>query len=518
MSNSENNKRIFKNTLALYFRQIITMFVSLYTSRIVLQTLGVVDYGLNDVVGGVVAMLSFLTGSLSGTTQRFLSVELGKSNFIKMKQVFANSLSLHIILILLVIIIAETFGLWFLKNKLVIPPERANAAFLVYQFSVMSFSIGVFFAPFDGAIRTHEKFDFYARMSIFDVVARLVIVYLLTILPYDKLIAVSFMGMCVEIVGRIIVYVYCHKNFEECRIKFSWIKDDIRQLSGYNLYSTIGLASYIFRFYGLNIILNLYYGPVMNAAQGIANSVYAALSSFSDNAALATQPQIIMSYGQNNRQRLWDLISTSSRLYFYLLLILILPFVLETNTVLYIWLGNCPEYTPIFIKLFLLEALARVLGHPISFANTAVGKLRPVVINTVGCRLFILLFAVFIGANKLSPVYIYVFIVIIQVLLVNVVPVIIVLKIQIGFSLRDYFTDVVLSIMKTCLFTVSIPVILHYFLSKSIFSSCIVGVSTFMWSAIIVFFIGLKHHEKRMIVNRLPPSLLNILKIKPNLQ
>ena len=506
---SENNKKIIKNTLALYLRQIITMIVSLYTSRIVLQTLGVTDYGINDVVGGTVAMLSLLTASLAVTTQRFLSVEIGKNDFTKLKQIFANSLTLHIVFILLTIIVAETLGLWFIKNKLILPPERTYAAFCAYQFSVISFSIGVFFAPFDGAIRAHEKFEFYAKMSVFDVVMRLVIVFFLVHMSYDNLIALSFMGMCVVIVGRIIVYIYCHRNFEECRIKLSWAKDCIRQLFGYNAYSIIGTASFLIRFYGLNVVLNLYYGPVLNAAQGIASSVYAALSSFSDNAAVATQPQIIMSYTQNNRQRLWTLITTSSRLYFYLLLILTLPFILEINTVLYIWLGTYPEYAPIFVQLFLLEAVQRVLGHPITHANSAVGKLRAITINGIVCRLLILFLAMLMGIYKFSPIYIYVSALILQGISF-IVSILIVLKIQLDFSLRKYLTDTIFPITKTAIFSIILPLPMHYFLSKSILSSCVVGIFTLIWSVVIVFYIGLKTDEKQMIIHRVSLLLHNM--------
>jgi len=510
MSNHENNKKIAKNTLALYFRQIITMFVSLFTSRVILQTLGVTDFGINSVVSGMVGMLSFLTNSLSGTTQRFLNVEMGKNNTTELKKIFSNSLSLHIIFILLLVIIAETLGLWFLKNKLVIPPERMDAAFWVYQLSIISFSVAVFFAPFDGAIRAHERFGFYAKMSIFDVVMKLVVVYLLVISPYDKLVALSFMYMCVSIIGRVIVYIFCRKNFEECRIKLSWVKTNIRELFGFNFYALINGLSFTIRFYGINIVLNLYYGPIMNAAQGIANTVYAAISSFSDNAAFATQPQIIMSYAKNDRERLWTLITKSSQLYFYLLLILTLPFILEIDTALYLWLGNYPEYTSIFAQLFLLEILQRVLAHPITFANLAVGKLRAMTIKSIICRLLILLFAVFVGINKLSPTYIYVFALILQSIDLFIT-VIIVLKVQLGFSVRKYFTDVILPISKVSLLAISAPVVLHYLYSKSTMSSLGVVLFTLIWSAAVVFYAGLNQQEKIMIANKLPVFLRKAL-------
>jgi O-antigen/teichoic acid export membrane protein len=503
MSHSESNKRILKNTLALYFRQIITMAVTLFTSRIILQTLGVTDYGINNVVGGVVAMLSFLTSSLSDTTQRFLNVEIGKNNYSDLKAIFSNSLSLHVIFILIVVILAETVGLWFVRNRLVIPPERADAAFWVYQFSIIMFSESVFFAPFEGAIKSHEKFSFYAKMSIFDVVGKLAVVFLLFVLPFDKLIAYSLLYTCVKIIGRIIIFIYCRKHFEECRIKFSWSKDFIQRLLGFNFYRIIDSVSYIIKSQGMNVVLNMYYGPVLNAAQGIASTVNSALSSFSSNAATATQPQIIVSYTQNDRQRLWSLITKSSRLYFYLLLVLVLPFFLEINTALYFWLGEYPEYAAIFTRLFLLEALQRVLSIPLGTANSAVGKLRFMTIRGIVCRLLIILSSIWIGVHELSPIYIYVTALVIQGLDFFLC-VFIVMKMQLRFSLRKYFSNVILPISKSGLLAASLPVILHYFFSKSILSSCGVGVLTLIWSMTIVFFVGLNKQEQKMILNKLP--------------
>lgn len=513
MSHSESNKRILKNTLALYSRQLITMAVSLFTSRVILQTLGVTDYGINNVVGGVVSMLSFLTGSLSGTTQRFLNVELGKNNPSELKRIFSNSLSLFLIFISIVIILAETVGLWFVKNKLVIPPERADAAFWVYQFSIISFSVTVFFTPFNGAIKAHEKFSFYAKMSIFDVTAKLVVTYMLLLFSFDKLITFSFLHTCVVIIAQIIRYIYCRKNFEECRIKLSWVKESVRRLIGYNAYKIADSISHILRFQAMNVVLNLYYGPILNTAQGVANNVNNALSSFASNAATATEPQIIVSYTQNNKQRLWALITKSSRLYFYLLLILVLPFLLEIDTALYLWLGIIPEYAPVFTRLFLLEALQRVLSYPLGAANSAVGKLRFMTIRGIVCRLLIIVSAILIGLRKLSPVYIF-----LSALLIQGVDfflcVYIVIKMQLGFSLKKYFMTIIIPISKISLLAASLPVILHYFLSRSILSSCVVGVVTVMWSAIIIFFVGLYENEKQMIIKRFQSFIGKIFKVR----
>ena len=510
---NEKNKLIVKNTLALYFRQIIILFVSLYTSRIVLNTLGITDYGIHNVVSGVIGMLSFMTGSLSETTQRFLSVELGKNDINKLKHIFSNSLLLHVFFILITLILAETIGLWFLKHKLIIPDDRLYASYWVYQFSMVSFIISVFFAPFEGSLRAHENFSFYAKLSVIEAILKLLIAFLILYSSYDKLITYSFLLMCVILINKLILYIYCFKHFKECRIRFSLFKESIRPLLGYNIYMIINSIIAIIRHQGLNLVLNFYYGPALNAAQGIANQIYSTLSSFTNNAALATQPQIIMSYTQNDRQRLWSLIEKSSRLFFYLSLIISLPFILEIHTVLYIWLGNYPDYTPVFTRLFLVENLFHAFMIPIMFANTAVGRLMPVTISSFICRLFILLFAVYTGINGFSPTNIYISVIIFQGIHL-IIFAIIVLKFMLFFPLRIYFKDVIFPIVKISIIVFSVPSVLHYFLSQSILSSCLIGIFSLIWSALMVFLIGLKTNEKIIILNKISSFIIKTFKIR----
>lgn len=510
-SYSEDNKRILKNIIALYLRQIITMLVALFTSRVIFRTLGEEDFGINNIVGGIVVMMSFLTNSLSGTTQRFLNVELGKGDKVKLKQVFANSLSLHVILILLILILAETAGLWFLKNKLVIPHERMNAAFWVYQFSVISFTVNVFSAPFLGAIRAHEKFDFYAKLAIYDVVMMLVIAYMIMYVSYDKLIVYAFLGGCGIIIGKIIMYIYCYVNFEECRLKFSICKDGIKDLLGYNAYALIMNITLIANNKTLDFVLNIFHGPILNAAQGIATQVYNALSMFSINAMLATTPQIIKSYAQDDRQRLYSLITRSSKLYLFLTIILTLPFILEIDTALHLWLGKYPEYAAVFTRILLLEVLLLVLLTPIDHANNAVGKLRPNTINVTTVRLLFIASAIFMGMKGLSPVYIYYFKLVFNAISV-LISMIIVLKHQLKFSLYKYFIDVILPSAKTGVIVVSLPVAAHIFFSKTIILSCVVGIFTFCWSIIVIFFVGLNRDERQMVINKFTPLLRNRFK------
>ena len=509
-SYAEANKRILKNTLALYSRQLFTMFVALFTSRILLRTLGEEDFGINNVVGGIVAMLSFLSTSLSSTTQRFISVELGKGDNEKLKRIFSNSLSLYALLVLLIVILAETVGLWFLQNKLNIPHERAYSAFWVYQFSIISFSVTVFIIPFNGVIRAYENFSFYAKMGIFDVSTTLIVTFLIVYLSYDKLIIYSFLVMCVIIIGRTIVYIYCYRHYKECRIKFSFDRNNIRNLIGYNAYVLIDNIASVAQKNGLSFVLNIFYGPILNAAQGIANQVNNALSMFSLNALGVTGPQVVKSYVQNDINRVWNLTTQSSRLYFYLSLIVVLPFILEIDTALHLWLGTYPEYTAVFTQLFLLIQLIWPIVIPIKQVNDAVGKLRAFTINVSCCRLLTIGLAFFVGSKGISPVYIYLSMLLFDIISA-IISLIIVLKFNLKIWLYNYYTEVTLPIIKTIVFVVFIPVVAHYLLSETILSSCAVGLFTLIWSLLIVFIVGLYRNEKQMIINKLPALLRNRL-------
>ena len=458
-------------------------------------------------------MLSFLSTSLSTTTQRFISFELGKDNKEKLKQVFTNSLSMYTVLIIFIVIFAETVGLWFLQNKLVIPQERVNAAFWVYQFSVISFAVSLFVIPFTGVIRAYENFGFYAKMGVFDVVITLIVTCLIVYLSYDKLIMYAFLVMCGIIIGRIIICIYCYRHYKECRIKFSFDKDGIRNLLGYNVYMLINNIIFVAQKKTLSFVLNICYGPYLNAAQGIANQINNALSTFSLNALTVTGPQIVKSYAQNDMKRLWNLITQSSRLYFYLSLILALPFILEIDTALHLWLGIYPEYTADFARILLLIQLIWPLTIPIKQANDAVGKLRAQTINVSCCRLLAIVLVIFVGTKGMSPVYIY-----LSLLISDAISTIITLIIVLGFQLKtplyNYYKDVTLPIIKTIVLVVSLPVAAHYFFSSTILSSCAVGLFTFTWSVIIVFIIGLYKNEKQMIINKLPASLRNKLNVR----
>lgn len=305
---SDNNKRIAKNTMLLYFRMIFIMVISLFTSRINLQSLGVENFGIYNVVGGVVAMFSVFSGSLSVSISRFITYELGKGNQEKLKKVFSTAVSIQIFLAVCITILAEIIGIWFLNNKMNIPADRLNAANWVMHFSILAFAVNLISVPYNAAIIAHEKMGAFAYVSVFEVVAKLGITYYLFISPFDKLKTYAVLLFALSIALRLIYGVYCKRNFQECSYHFILDRDLIKQMTGFAGWSLFGLVAYSGYNYGLNILLNLFFGPVVNAARGIAFQVQNAVQGFSNNFQMALNPQIIKSYAQNDLKRMHQLI------------------------------------------------------------------------------------------------------------------------------------------------------------------------------------------------------------------
>lgn len=374
---SENNKRIAKNTMFLYIRMAVIMLVQLYTSRVILQTLGVEDYGIYNIVGAVVVSLSFITGPLSSATQRFLSFELGKKNTGRIKDIFSMSLIVYAILSLLILILAETIGLWFLNNKMEIPPERLYAANWVFQCSILTFIINILNTPFNSAIIAYEKMSFYAYISIFEALARLAVVYFLLLTSSDKLIVYGILIVAVTLSVTTLYKFYCRKYIKD--IQIHWVKDKqlLKQLLSFSGWSMVNSIANISADQGLNMLLNIFFGVTVNAAMGIANQVSAAINQFVINFQTAFRPQIIKSYAENDIKYLYRLICRSSKFSFLLLFFVICPILFKTDFILNLWLGeNVPLYTTNFCRLILIHALIESLSAPLWIAVQATGKIK----------------------------------------------------------------------------------------------------------------------------------------------
>ena len=354
-SHTENTKRIAKNTLMLYGRMLFSMVVSLYTSRVVLGALGVEDYGIYNVVGGIVAMLDFLNGSMSGATSRFMTYELGRGELNRQKDTFASAMIIHVGISLFVLFFAETIGLWFLENKLVIPDNRMVAARVVYQLSIVSAVLAITQVPYNACLTAHEKFDVYAYFSIIGITLRLLIVFLLRIGNFDKLIQYSVLSVCVSFTMICVYRVYCIKHFEEARFTFVWKKDVLKPMLGFSGWDLFGNLSVMARTTGVNMLMNIFHGPLFNAAVGIATQVQGAISNLANNIVTASRPQIIKQYASDNIDEMFGIVITMTKLAFVLLAVFTIPIISEIDFILQLWLGNnVPEYAGVFCIYTLL--------------------------------------------------------------------------------------------------------------------------------------------------------------------
>lgn len=374
---TSNNKRIAKNTIYLYFRMLITMVVGLYTSRVVLNTLGVEDYGINNVVGGVIAMFSLISASISGSIGRFLTFELGRGNMDALKKVFSTSVTIQIILSIIIVVIAEIVGIWFLNNKLQIPADRMYAAHWVFHCSIISFVIGLISLPYNASIISHEKMNVFAYMSILETILKLVIVYMLVISPFDKLITFSILGVAVSIIIRLIYGWYCKRNFEECTYNFSLNKKLFKEMFSFAGWELFGSSAGILRENGSSILINIFTkSTIANAAAGIAGTLTSVISGFVSNFTMAFSPQITKFYASQKFEDLIKLIYMGCKFSPYMMLVLAMPIFFNTKYILMLWLGNVPDHTVNFVVITILFMFNELISRPLITAKLATGKIR----------------------------------------------------------------------------------------------------------------------------------------------
>lgn len=373
---SADNKRIAKNTLLLYFRQILVMLVGLFTVRIVLKTLGAEDYGINSVVAGAVTMFGFLTGAMATASQRFFSYNIGLNNEEKLKKIFSVTLTIYGLIALSIVILAETIGLWFVNTKLNIPIGRISAARWIYQFSILSFVISIMSAPYMAAIIAHENMSIYAKVSILEAVLKLLIVYVLTLLPCDKLILYGLLLLTVAFINTSVYTFFCTRNYKECHFQFCWDTLMLKEIAGFSFWNLFGNIAWIIKNQGIAFLLNIFFGPILNAAQNIASQVRSITSTFSSNFTTAVRPQIIKQYAVQEYDKMFKLTFQSCKFSFYLMLILVLPLLFNLDFLLNIWLSEVPLHAAMFSKLLLIETLFDTMSTPMAAVNQATGRIR----------------------------------------------------------------------------------------------------------------------------------------------
>ncbi len=373
---SDSNKRIAKNTLALYLRMLLSVVVSLYTSRVVLQVLGVSDYGVYGVVGGVVGMFGFLNSAMSSATSRFLNFAMGKGDEAELKDTFNGALLIHLGIAIVVVLIAETVGLWLLCNKIVIPEGRMQAAHVVYQCSVFGSFLSITQVPYSAVIVAHEKMDIYAYIELLNVGLKLAIVYLITIAVWDKLIVYSLLMLSVSVLIIFIYRFYCIRNYKESHIHLTFNKTIIKPMMGFSVWNMLASCGYSLRVYGSNIVLNMFFGTIVNAAGGIAATVQSVLMGFAGNITTAARPQIITTYATGNFQRMNTLILSVVRLNLFLVGLVTIPVFINAPYILKLWLGNIPEYCVDFCRLMLMVIFITGVSHVVTIGIEASGNIR----------------------------------------------------------------------------------------------------------------------------------------------
>jgi len=500
-SNSQNNKRIAKNTLMLYFRMILTMLVSLYTSRVVLNTLGVEDFGIYNVVGGFVTMFGFLNSAMASATQRFLSFEIGKGDRDQLRNVFSMSVNIHFLIAFIIFILAETVGLWFVNTQLTIPAGRMGAAQWVYQFSILAMMVYMVSVPYNAMIIAQERMSIFAWVSIAEVSLKLFIVFMLQWFGFDKLKFYAVLTFGVSLIIRFIYGFYCSKHFKESKFRYYWNKPLFKTLINYAGWNLWGNIASVLKDQGVNVLLNMFFGPVINAARGIAYQVSSAVNQFVANFQMAMNPQIIKSYASDDLKYMHQLIFRGAKYSFFLLFTLSLPILLETDQILKLWLKTVPEYTVIFTRLVIINVLIDCISGPLMTAAQASGKIKLyqsivgglLILNLPVSYLFLKL-----GFQPQVTMYISIGISIIALTLRSLI-----LKNLIKLKLDEFFYQVILKIIVVSFTTVVIPLLFYIFMDTSIYRLIIVSSTAIVSSLIVIFFLGLSSNEKSYFINGL---------------
>lgn len=365
-----------KNAMILYFRMLLIMAVSLYTTRIVLQTLGIDDFGIYSVVAGFVTILGFLNGAMSSATQRFLAFELGKPGKKNIKGIFSMSMNIHILIALVVLILGETIGLWFFQNKMTIPIDRVNAAIWVFHLSLLSSIVTIISVPYNALIIAHEKMEVFGWISIIDVFLKLIIVFILVFLGVDKLILYSVLSLFVVFIIFIIYNRYCRLTFPESIFRFYWDPQIFKKMFSYTSWNLWGNIAAVMSTQGVNVLLNIFFGPSINAARAISMQVSGALNSFVQNLQVAVNPQIIKSYAAQELQYMYNLVCYGAKYNFFILLFLSAPVLINTEIILNIWLGTVPKETYILLKLIIINILVDSISAPLITLAQATGRIK----------------------------------------------------------------------------------------------------------------------------------------------
>lgn len=501
MQDVSNNSRITKNTIFLYLRMILLLGVSLYTSRVVLATLGIEDYGIYNVVGGIVSMFTFINMAMGNASSRFITYALGKGDKDKLKAVFNTTVIVHLGIAIFIVIIAETIGLWLLDNKMVIPHDRIKAAYWVYQLSIVSSVASMMCVPFNATIIAHEKMGAFAYLSIIDAILKLVIVYLLQTLPYDNLIVYGFLYMLVTILDVSLYEIYCIKHFSEVKFSIPHDKKLFKDITSFAGWSMIGNLACVGYNQGINILLNIFFGPAVNAARGVAYQVQGAVKSFITNFQTAVNPQITKSYATNDFYRLHTLLFAVSRFSFYLFLCIALPISICSDTILSIWLVDVPEHTKNFLILILLVSLIDTLERPVNTAMNATGKIKKYQI--ISCSIQVLVIPISYLSLILGCIPEVIFVVYFIIMSIAYISELIILHKKIELDIHVYIRKVLYRVIPVFTTSIIMAVLIdRYINNATVLGSVLATIMIIICIFLSVWCMGIEKKEKKMILKK----------------
>lgn len=495
---TDNNKRIAKNTLLLYFRMLLMMFVTLFTSRVVLDKLGVTDYGIYNVVGGVVAMLGFLNNSMSNAVQRYLSFEIGKNNEAGVNRIFNVSLFAHAGIAVFVFVVMEIVGVWYLNTHMNIPAERMDAANWVLQCSIFTTLFTIVQVPYNAIIISKEQMGIYAYISILEVVLKLLVVYMLAIGNFDKLKLYSVLIMVVTI-GIVMIYrCYCTRKYKEAKFKFVKDWNLLKQIVGFASWNMLGELAWVFTGQGVNIILNSFFGPVVNAARGLAEQVNGAVNRFVANFQTAVNPQLIKNYASDQLGEMKTLLFRSTRFSYYLLLALSLPIILKMDFILHLWLKEVPDYTTGFCQLVLVSSLVSTLSNLLAQVARAYGKIRnyQIIVSIFLFLNFPLSYIVLkFGCSPLSTMFVNIG--------VNAMLLFVRLRLtnrMIQMTYGSFIRNVLFPVIIVTSVALVIPLPIYFMLDNSIISFIIVCLVSFVSVGVSTYALGMNANERQYIL------------------
>ncbi len=493
-----NKKTLAKNTLLLYARTFLSMLISLYTSRVILQALGIENYGIYNIVGGFVGVFSVVSATLTSSTQRYLTVELGKGTGANPRKVFNSALILHIFLSVILLLLFETIGLWFLNTQLNIDSGRMIAANWVYQFSVIAFLINLISTPYNAAIIAHEKMGVFAYMSLMDVILKLAIVYLLYLSPFDVLVFYASLFLCVSILDRIIYGWYCHKHFEET--EFCIVKDIslYKEMTGFAGYNFLGVLATVLSNQGVSIILNIFGGVVVNAARGVANQVLNAVSKFVNDFMTALNPQITKTCASGNSKESINLCYKGAKFSYFLMFVFAVPLIIRAPQILELWLKSYPDYSVQFVILTLAYSMIVVLSNPLITLVQATGKIKEYTYWIGGFRLLTLPLCYILLKLGFEPHYAYYAMIFTEVM--SLVLRLIILKKILGLSPWDYVKEVVERIVIVTAISIFIAIICDNLLPQTFWGLVLFALLAVLESISLIFFLGLKSTERQSVL------------------